>query len=289
VRDSAALVATTLLALVAGYVGSGLCGAAATPEIDDLARRIDALTVAPPPAASERRRESVERPTDEDRRIDALTENVAALRKAAASATPAANEAAADVRRLQKLDGVKLLAEIDKRLEPLMNPRVNDPVRERDVAATLRACDVLLARTDLAPADRAAGLMSKGRTVMRDDRAAAEAAFREALKIFGPASPLGHVVAAQLGWTASMHKDPRVAAEWFLSIAGQPDAAARERAMYELFAANVLAGVGDVARARELYRAVSVEFGTSEDKYARKFAEDSLAAVKKLDAEGGGK
>jgi len=288
VRTSLAVFGATLLALVAGYVGGGLCGAAATPEIDDLARRIDALTVAPP-AAPEHRRASVERPTDEDRRIDALAESVAAVRKAAAAATPAANEAAADVRRLQKLDVPKLLAEIDERVGLALTDPVRNPLARKDAEATLRACDVLLARKDLSSADRGAGFFARGRVQMRGDRAAAEAAFHEALTLFGPASRMGHEAAAQLGWTASMHKDPSAAAEWFLSIAGQPDAAPRERAMYQLFAANALAGVGDVARARGLYRAVSVEFATSEDSYARKMAADSLAKLKKLDEDGGGR
>jgi hypothetical protein len=282
VRGSATLIVATIVALVAGYVGGGLRGADATPEVDDFARRIDALAAAATPTP-ERRRAAVER----DRRIDALAETVAALRKTVES-TPAVDEATADVRRLQKLDVPKLLGEVDDRTNRVLKPLVDNPVLEKDVAATLRACDVLLSR-DLPPTERARGLLARGRVQMRGDRAAAEAALQEALKLVGPASPLGHVVAAQLGHTAGLHKDPRAAAEWFLSITRQPDAAPRERAMYQLLAANVLSGAGEVARARELYRAVSIEFGTAEDSYARKFAADAQAALAKLDADGGGR
>ena len=151
-----------------------------------------------------------------------------------------------------------------------------------------RACGVAMARP-LEPEQRAEALLHRawGHSATAD-AANEEASFREAIEVAGATSRQGRLAAVQLGWVASRNSQPRVAADWFLSVARQPAASAWERSFYRYVAANVLSGTGDAgdrSRARDEYRAVVDEFGDSDDEKARTNADLSRKALDRLDEE----
>jgi hypothetical protein len=230
-----------------------------------------------------------EHQSQQEERIRALEAALAEARRttaelAARTARFAAAEEAAEAeqRRLEGLSTAALLAEIRKRTKMRWG---DDSATRTAVGAVLRMCEILLPRP-LSAGERHETLLAKGVAARwNDDRASSESSLREALDRAGPATREGRSAAWELGNTAAWSKDHRAAAEWFLSIARQPESGAGERAHTRFIAASHFAAAGDAARARDEYRSVADEFGASEDATARHYAGQSRKALESMDAD----
>jgi hypothetical protein len=147
--------------------------------------------------------------------------------------------------------------------------------RAIDGRALVDACDLLLART-LEPDARAEALLARGvgQRVL-GDRAKEEASFREALELAGPTTPRGREARSQLAWTAARGGDARAAADAFAGLASETDAPERQRAWNRLYAAQHYGRAGDRERERAAYRAVTEEFGATDDVDAKRAVEQA--------------
>lgn len=301
--------AVVVLALTAGYVGGSLpgSGAAETPsgDLQALTARLAVLEAErgedgvhasglSSATASQRRVARADQGrAEQERRLTALEGEVAELRARVAAANDAGRTAAGEstsadnveLRRLESLTTPQLLAEL--RTLSAASTRAGAP--RSDGEAALRAARVLRERPLDTP-ERGEAWFLEGRAHLGAGNANdEEVAYRKTIEILGPDSHLGRLAAAQLGWVASRNRDPRGAAEWFLSVARQPGASAGERSRYRYVAANVLAGTGDVAdrdRARTHFREVVDEFGESPDEEARRTADLCRKALAALESAG---
>jgi RNA polymerase sigma-70 factor (ECF subfamily) len=276
------------VAVAAAFVGGTMVrdgeATAAREESDArvaaLVARIDALESArnnpsertAAPTLDRRAAAIEERAAAQDARVVALEARLADVTRQLAAADAAAVErraapapardAAAERQRLGALTDDELLQTI----RDLVAAKGADGRSKIDGQAVLDACALLLARPLDAPR-RAETLTLKGigHRVL-GERAAEEAAFRDAVNVAGPNSKEGRSATAQLAWTAARGGDSRGAAETFLRLSQDVDAPAVQRAWNRLYAATHFEQAGDKERASIEYRGVVDEYGSSADR-----------------------
>ena len=266
----------------------------ADSEVTELRARLEVLetTRSGPaelrsPAGEDRRVAELEaRLATQSARLDAIESSVktdlhdpvprSAAGPRAADAAPPVRDVAAEPQHRRGLTDDALLAELREMMTV--------PTRggKTDGKAVLDVCEVLLSRT-LDPAKRAAALIYKGighRILL--DRTSEEAAFRDAVATAVPGSKDAIEAAYQLAWTVASGGDHRGAAELFLGIASNPGATPLQRASNRLSAAKQFEAAGDKERAVAEYRGVVADFGNSDDRVVRRFAEDARLALERL-------
>jgi RNA polymerase sigma factor (sigma-70 family) len=271
------------LALVAGFGGGQL--SAATDErprarVAELVRRVDALDAthasAPTPTPTRRSPSGDDRRAARDRRLDAIESDLdAALARPAASDVERARLTALSTEEL--LVEAKQLVKVAKYTKTIV-----------DGDAVLSACAILLARR-LSSDERAQALICQGQgNAVLGDATKEEASFREALKVAGDSSQAEDAM-IELAYMEGRRGGFAAAAEWWRRVADwHADAARRataaaERAHHRYYMAIYLGRANETARAREEHQAVVNEFGASDDKDVRKWADFSRKEIEKLD------
>jgi hypothetical protein len=287
-----AFVLVVVGAFAAGFAGRRLdvggAGATSADAVETLRRRVAELESA---RASETAARSSqvdaardERPTETDRRLDALESRVAAATKQASDdAASAAADVDPELARLRGLADPALFEE----LRALSATKWSSPAEQTaGLARTIAVCDMFLVRrldvsrrsqvmTYRGIAQRAAGDFEK-----------AEATMREALALVDPISDAGFEAGLQLAFNRSFQYDVRGAAERFLALSQLPGLSPSRRALCRYKAADFFLGPAnarDVARSRAEHQAVVDEFGVSDDPMARHWAEESRKAIANLD------
>jgi RNA polymerase sigma-70 factor (ECF subfamily) len=284
------------LAVAAGFAGGTLSGTAApespapaAPEVAALRQRIGALESqrqAQPRAARETAAEDAAPPREgraaspatdggaaaplpEDRsaqleqRIAALEREMAAARAGGGRSAPV--DPAAELARLQSLSTEDLLTRMRKLSR---TPGKTGAEQEADRGRLMQAAEVLLAR-NLAPKERAEGLLLQGITQRSIDLDAADATLRESAALAGGyATAEGRGAYAHLAFVAMARDDSTSAADQFMALGRRPEAPADEQVKWRSFGAGIY-GKKDAERSRAAYQAIVDEFGASEDEAVR--------------------
>ncbi len=158
--------------------------------------------------------------------------------------------------------------------------------RPIDGRGVVEACDLLLGR-ELSARERTDALLLKGIGFrVLKDRAAEEAAFREALATAGPGTEGARSARFQLAWTEAYKGNHRVAAEAFVELSRDPAHDPSQIAWHHFSAGGEFHAAGDPESARREYETVVREYGGSTDPGTKMAVDGARRGLKALDAAG---